>query len=121
MTDKKAIEGAYKPPTERTNLQATDAASNAPATTPDAHASEDASDSSRRPGSGVDGFLAEAVTPARNHFTSTADIMAAAREWTDDRDEHRFGSRALAKALRERGVKKHSNGQRRGWRGVKLR
>lgn len=71
--------------------------------------------------SAVDAFLAESVTPAPEVFTSTAEIMASAREWCDEREEHRFGSRALAKALRERGVTKHSNGQKRGWRGVKLR
>jgi hypothetical protein len=69
----------------------------------------------------ADAFLIEAVTPAPAVFTSTADIMASAREWCDEREEHRFGSRALAKAMRAKGVQKHSNGQRRGWRGVKLR
>lgn len=70
----------------------------------------------------VAAFVDAAVTLNRKAFTSTAEIMAAARAWCDENEALPFGPRALAAQLkRRRGVQAHSNGQRRGWRGVKLR
>lgn len=70
----------------------------------------------------VDAFLAdvcEATSGAT--FTSTAELVAAARHWCDEREEFRFGARALAKALHQRGLQRHSTGVKRGWRGVRLK
>jgi len=69
----------------------------------------------------ADEFLDEATTPENEAFTSTAELMNAARQWVDAREGYRFGSRALAEAMRRRGGQKHSNGMRRGWKGVRLR
>jgi hypothetical protein len=67
-------------------------------------------------------FVEAVVAVDRRAFTSTAEIMTAARAWCDDNGALPFGPRALAAQLkRRRGVQPHSNGQRRGWRGVKLR
>jgi hypothetical protein len=54
-------------------------------------------------------------------FTSTAELVAAARQWCDERGEYRFGARALAQHLRKQGYLKWNNGRVRGWRGVRLR
>jgi hypothetical protein len=67
-------------------------------------------------------FVEAVVAVDRRAFTSTAEIMTAARAWCDDNGALPFGPRALAAQLkRRRGVQPHSNGQRRGWRGIKLR
>lgn len=67
-------------------------------------------------------FVEASVAVDRRAFTSTAEIMAAARVWCAENDLPVFHPRALAEQLkRRRGVQAHSNGQRRGWRGVKLR
>jgi hypothetical protein len=69
----------------------------------------------------VEAFLADSTSPDRASFTSTADIMAAARAWCDDRGEFRFGRRLLAKQLQQRGCKPQRTNTQRGWRGVRLR
>ncbi len=69
----------------------------------------------------VEAFLADSTTPDRSTFTSTADIMAAARAWCDDRGEFRFGRRMLAKQLQQHGCKPQRTNTQRGWRGVRLR
>ena len=74
------------------------------------------------PADPVAAFVEAIVAVDRRAFTSTAEIMAAARVWCAENDALPFGPRALAEQLkRRRGVQAHSNGQRRGWRGVKLR
>ena len=66
-------------------------------------------------------FVGEACAPNRKAFTSTAEIMAAARGWCDEHAAKPFGPRTLASQLRRMGGQPHSNGTRRGWRGIKLR
>lgn len=74
------------------------------------------------PADPVAAFVEAVVAVDRRAFTSTAEIMSAAREWCAENGELTFGPRQLAAQLkRRRGVQPHSNGQRRGWRGVKLR
>lgn len=66
-------------------------------------------------------FVGDSCKPNRKAFTSTAEIMAAARGWCDEHGAMPFGPRTLAGQLRRMGGQPHSNGQRRGWRGIKLR
>jgi hypothetical protein len=66
-------------------------------------------------------FVGESCEPNRKAFTSTAEIMAAARGWCDEHAAMPFGPRTLASQLRRMGGQPHSNGIRRGWRGIKLR
>src|SRR4029077_12496053 len=66
-------------------------------------------------------FVGESCEPNRKAFTSTAEIMAAARGWCDEHAAMPFGPRTLASQLRRMGGQPHSNGTRRGWRGIKLR
>jgi len=74
------------------------------------------------PADPVAAFVEAVVAVDRRAFTSTAEIMSAAREWCAENGELTFGPRQLAAQLkRRRGVQPHSNGQRRGWRGIKLR
>lgn len=55
------------------------------------------------------------------HFTSTAELVAAAQGWSMKQGAVVVGARALARQLRLRGATQHSTGQQRGWRGVRLR
>jgi hypothetical protein len=71
----------------------------------------------------VNGFLEHAVEADKTAFTSTAELVAASRQWCDERGEWRFGARALARALRRRGAlqAKSTSGYQRGWRGIRLK
>lgn len=67
-------------------------------------------------------FLSEKTQPApEDHFTSTAELVAAAQGWALKSGAVVVGARALARQLRLRGATQHSTGQQRGWRGVRLR
>ncbi len=69
----------------------------------------------------VQAFLDDAVSRDPKTFTSTADLIAAARQWCDARGEYPFGARALARHLRQRGFPPWNTGKLRGWVGVRLR
>jgi len=71
----------------------------------------------------VAAFLAEAIVEDKSDagFTSTAELVAAARQWCDEKNEYRFGARALARHLRRNGFQQWNTGRIRGWKGVRLR
>jgi hypothetical protein len=69
----------------------------------------------------AEAFVAAAVVPDPQAFTSTAELIASARGWCEANDAYPFGRRILARQLARVGGVRHSNGQARGWRGVKLR
>jgi hypothetical protein len=71
--------------------------------------------------SAVDAFLGEMCERDTRSFCSTAELVAAARQWCDEKNEYRFGARALAARLRVKGYLQWSTGRVRGWRGVRLR
>lgn len=69
----------------------------------------------------VEAFLAEKTTPDRTVFTTTADLVAAARAWCGERGEHAFGRVMIARALKRRGCTQGRTNANRGWRGVRIR
>jgi hypothetical protein len=69
----------------------------------------------------VEAFLAEKTTPDRAVFTTTEELVAAARAWCGEKGEHAFGRVMIARALKRRGLKPFRTNTRRGWRGVRIR
>lgn len=66
-------------------------------------------------------FIQDALEGDKAAFTSTAELMAAARAWCAEKDEFRFGTKVLARRLRAAGCRQHSTGSHRGWKGVRLK